>query len=70
MTEEEKQHLIAELLGPIMTFLDRTTEDCPHCGNHATSCEQVGRSIYARPCGCRVVQGHLHENWKTDSRST
>lgn len=55
---------IRNFLDNLETFWDRRTTTCPHCKQHVTDCEQVGRCVYARPCGCRVGQGKLHDNWK------
>lgn len=66
MEEKELNQLVAKMFTNIISFLERETEDCPHCGKHATGCEQIGRSVYARPCGCRVAQARLHDNWKTN----
>lgn len=35
---------------------------CPHCGSAIEQKEQVGRCVYARPCGCRLYQGQLSED--------
>lgn len=32
---------------------------CPHCHAPIEERYQVGRSVYARPCGCRQYQGRL-----------
>ena len=48
----------------MIDFWNRKTEDCPHCGEHVESMEQVGRCVYSRPCGCRQFQGLVPEKWK------
>lgn len=35
--------------------------ECWHCGKPVTAKRQVGRCIYAVPCGCRVGQGRLRD---------
>jgi len=60
---EARNKFVADFIENLNTFWTRETEDCPQCGKHVTSCEQIGRCIYARPCGCRVSQGRLHPNW-------
>lgn len=39
-------------------------EDCVHCGKKIESMRQVGRCVYASPCGCRLWQGKVPEAWK------
>lgn len=35
--------------------------ECPHCGAKVERKEQVGRCVYAKPCGHRLYQGSLPE---------
>jgi hypothetical protein len=53
MTKEEKR-IIAD-------FLTRLAEgkECPHCHTTIERKEQIGRCIYAQPCGHRLYQGKL-----------
>lgn len=32
---------------------------CPYCQTKIEQKEQVGRCVYARPCGCRLYQGRV-----------
>jgi len=32
---------------------------CIHCDMLVTAVEKIGRSSYARPCGCRLWQGDV-----------
>jgi len=34
---------------------------CVHCGTIMTATRQIGRCIYAEPCGCRLGQGTLRD---------
>lgn len=34
---------------------------CPHCQRAIEQTEQVGWCIYARPCGCRLMQGRISD---------
>lgn len=34
-------------------------DECVRCGAHVDQLEQVGRCVYARPCGCRQYQGKV-----------
>lgn len=48
-----------------MNDLDsRKSETCTQCGGHVESMEQVGRCVYARPCGCRLWQGVIPTAWR------
>lgn len=51
---EEQEKVVAE-------FLKTLAEGkvCPHCKQPIEKREQVGRCVYARPCGCRLYQGKL-----------
>lgn len=37
---------------------------CPHCGRKIEQKKQVGRCVYAEPCGCRLYQGKLSDEGK------
>ena len=56
---------LAAFAKKVDAFWVRETEICPHCDETVSEAEQIGRCVYARPCGCRVGQGRLHENWKS-----
>jgi hypothetical protein len=50
-----------------MAALDRRDSDlCPNCNSHIDEMEQVGRCVYAKPCGCRLWQGAVPEKWRKD----
>lgn len=38
---------------------------CPHCHRPIEKRRQVGRCVYASPCGCRQYQGTLPESERT-----
>lgn len=40
---------------------DIEVETCPHCQAAIERREQVGWGIYARPCGCVLMQGRQPE---------
>jgi hypothetical protein len=42
-------------------------ETCAHCGATVDRMEQVGKCVYARPCGCRQYQGTLPDAGKDGS---
>ncbi len=45
-------------------FNDRKVTTCYFCGREVQSLRQVGRSVYANPCGCRLWAGGIPEAWK------
>lgn len=44
-------------------FQKRETDICPNCDKAVTALEQIGRCVYAEPCGCRLWQGTIPEAW-------
>lgn len=43
-----------------LKFVSALANDiCPHCQAAITRRVQVGRCVYAEPCGCRLYQGTL-----------
>jgi hypothetical protein len=42
----------------------RKTEECCHCHRAVDRMKQVGRCVYAEPCGCRLWQGTIPEAWR------
>ncbi len=61
--EKRNQVVVAGLIR-LAQFVSRESENCPQCGQHIDRVEQVGRCVYARPCGCRVFQGRVPDAWK------
>lgn len=61
--EEEKRQLAAWFTR-FAAFESGESDACPQCGETVESAEEIGRCVYARPCGCRVFQGELPERWK------
>lgn len=59
----EQKRRAAEFLVGLVAFWDGGDE-CPQCGATVEDAQQVGRSVYVRPCGCRAGQGKLPERWK------
>lgn len=60
LTDSERE--VAEYIKAFMTNLKN--DICPHCGTPITNKRQVGRCVYADPCGCRLYQGNLDEQAK------
>ena len=53
-----------QLLDNLKSFLRREHSQCPQCGKSVKRLDQVRRSTYARPCGCRIGQGQVPNVWK------
>ncbi len=51
----------------IAQFLKELTEGktCPHCHRPIEKRYQVGRCVYAKPCGCRQYQGTVPKSERT-----
>ena len=65
-TKEEWEQEKKEQTQAVKTFLtqmkDREAKGlCWQCGKALTAKRQVGRCIYAEPCGCRLGQGTLRD---------
>ena len=66
-TREEIEAEEAEFkkrLDNFKSFLRREHSQCPQCGKSVKRLDQVRRSTYARPCGCRISQGLVPEAWR------
>jgi hypothetical protein len=59
----EHEKAVVAFIDSMTAFTDRKTEDCIHCGKHVTKLRQVGRCVYAEPCGCRLWQGKVPKAW-------
>ncbi len=64
---EADDKALNEKLEHLEALWTRRSQECPHCGAHVERMDQVGKCVYARPCGCRQGQGRLHAAWKTQS---
>lgn len=59
-TEEEIAQHERETAEVIKAFFENLANDiCPHCKTPITNKRQVGRCVYADPCGHRLYQGKL-----------
>lgn len=54
---EEQEKAIAAAVSKFIQ--DLKADICPHCGQAILQKVQVGRCVYARPCGDRLYQGGL-----------
>lgn len=59
-TDEEKAENKRQSDRAVADWLHKLESNiCPHCDTPITSKRQVGRCVYAEPCGCRLYQGRL-----------
>ena len=54
--EEEEERALEDYLASLWRKIDARV--CP-THNQPMTLEQVGRCVYAAPCGCRLYQGRL-----------
>jgi hypothetical protein len=54
---DDRDKEIAAMLNQFATDLEN--DICPRCGVRIEQKNQVGRCVYAEPCGCRLYQGKL-----------
>ncbi len=53
--DQERQREVAAIFETYWRKLDAGV--CPHCDTAIARKRQVGRCVYAEPCGCRLYQG-------------
>jgi len=59
-TEEEIQQENARIGEIVKQFFSNLNSDiCPHCKQPIQEKKQIGRCVYAYPCGHRLYQGRL-----------
>lgn len=60
-TEEELDKREQEINAHVLAFVTELHEGktCPRCHKPIEKREQIGQSIYAYPCGCRLGMGSL-----------
>lgn len=56
-TKEEHELWIKEQISKIRASVDGSV--CCECGGNITKKVQVGRCVYAEPCGHRLYQGRI-----------
>lgn len=64
MLDDKSMQGLADYFRNFTAFMKKEHQNCPQCCQHVTSIEQVGRCVYAKPCGCRVYQGKVPEVWQ------
>jgi len=60
----DNEQIIEEFLENLAIFSARETENCIICQLPVKVLKQIGRCVYAYPCGCRLWQGKIPEAWK------
>ena len=59
-TPEECAAHDAEIAAFVTKFAtDLESDICPHCGQKIEHWKQIGRCVYAEPCGDRLYQGQV-----------
>lgn len=59
ITEEELGAFIVAL----NEFTRKESTACLNCGQEVKQLIKRGRCVYAMPCGCRLWQGKIPEEW-------
>lgn len=57
-------HELAAVLNKLAAFERGESDACLECGEKVTQMRQVGRCVYAEPCGHRLWQGRIPTAWK------
>jgi hypothetical protein len=63
LSEEVEKYLV-QAMNKMAALIGRESDECFRCGRTVSALEQIGRSVYARPCGCRLWQGNVPEAWR------
>lgn len=61
---DARQQIVADVLRKLVAQMSGDSKACLHCGADIDSLQQVGRSVYAHPCGCRQYQGIVPAAWQ------
>lgn len=61
---EEDQPGLRRFLEALTGLTDGTSDICPVCQQKVESMKQVGRDVYGYPCGHRMYQGTIPDNWQ------
>lgn len=55
--DPETEEIARQYVESLVAILSGKSTTCLRCGANVERFEQVGRCVYARPCGCRQYQG-------------
>lgn len=61
--QEAELKVVLQFVELLQEVARREHDTCPYCTTPIDILQQVGRSVYARPCGCRLWQGYVPEAW-------
>lgn len=65
----ERNKHIAAYLESMANLMQGKSDVCPQCEQKINQLEQVGRCVYAHPCGHRLYQGRLPKGYKPGASS-
>lgn len=63
-TNKDADDLVKEYVEWSWAFHEHKVDYCFHCKRKIETVKQVGRCVYAYPCGDRLYQGKIPESWK------
>lgn len=63
----EVETALLQFMTALGSFITRESDLCPHCEERVEKLELVARSVYLRPCNCRLWMGRIPEAWKNGS---
>lgn len=56
---DDNKKIAADFLRDFVAMLSGEATTCIRCGQPFDKLKQVGRCVYAEPCGCRQYQGKV-----------
>ena len=65
----ERNKHIGAIMESMVSLMQGKSDVCYQCGQPIDQLEQVGRCVYARPCGHRLYQGKLPKGYKPGASS-
>lgn len=60
---DETEARIASVIGKLNALTSGESNECLVCGGKVSALRQVGRCVYADPCGHRQYQGSVPKAW-------
>lgn len=52
-----------QMLTNMANVMSKKSDTCYVCGGKINTLEQIGKCVYAFPCGCRLWQGSVPDAW-------
>lgn len=65
---EDQEQQIRAFIEALNNLCSGERDTCLHCNTLFSELKQVGRCVYAYPCGHRQYQGTLPERWKPQKK--